>query len=247
MIDAAPAVQAAPAPAPAFHPPLDRPATVRLVEVREVGGRPRRFEVERRVVFRRDADGLVAEIRPLAARADGNDAVARRLMAGARMLEGRVARLRLADDGRVTAVEHEAELWAAVVAGFRESAAGAGVPGADLSGLPAPARRAMLASLVRPLIDTAPPPPGTRRITLPGGAPGAAAAALAGSEVTSREADGALRVATRAEGPGVRLERERVVDPASGLVRRSIERRWITVGRRTAESASEMTLVLAGT
>lgn len=247
MIDATPAVQAAPAPAASFRPPLNRPLLVRLAEIRQVGGRPRRFEVERRVVFRRDSSGLLAEVHPLAARADADDAVARRLLAGARMLEGQVARFRLDDAGHVTAVEREAELWAAVVAGFRKASAGAKVPGADLSGLPPAARRAMLASLVRPLIEAVPPRPGVRRITLPGSAPGAAPVTLAGTETSRQEPDGTTSTTTRAEGEGIRLERERVVDPASGLVRRTAERRWITAGGHAAESTSEMTVTPAGT
>lgn len=243
-------VAAVPAPAAvstvAFAPPVDRPLLFRVEERRDEGAGRRRFLVERRVRFRRDGPGWLAEVTLLRAWTDRDDAVARRFLAGVRALDGRVLRYRLVGDGRVAGVEAEDAVWAAMLGGFAAASRGSPVPGADLSHASPAMRAAMLESPVRSVLALAPPPPGVRRVRLPGLGPAGGPVALEGMERTAREADGLLTTVTDATSdgpPAVTLHRRRTTDPASGLMRHLIEDRRSEIGGRAIHTVVESSLV----
>ncbi|WP_447727084.1 hypothetical protein [Sphingomonas koreensis] len=228
-----------------FAPPLDRPLRAVTEATRTDAGVTRRFTNARRIVFRRSDTGFRAEVtiesgEPATA---GDDDPAAMFRAGFARIAGRTVVLRLDPAGHVTAIDDQAAVWKAFLDGIG-ALAPAGTGDLDrkragrirailaaLAPMPPERQRAMLASLVEPLIAA--------DIAAGGEAPPRAVRVPAGSSFGAAQLDG-IRAVRRNEGRllasvsaagevsvqgsegqiagRVTIETERHVDPASGLV-----------------------------
>ena len=227
------ATLAAPADA-AFAPPDG--VTFRYIshETRTTADAVRDFEIERRLIFHRSADGFVAEITVLPPADNRGDATRAMFNAAYAALAGIPVRFRLDRDGHLLAVENREAVWRRLVAaiGAMAPAGSSQRPLSEalskgLASMPAERQDAFLAaalgSIIAPEIT-----PGEREITLPTARYGDEPVTLRGTETTLRAADGTLRVTTDARGTAVTtemrniavtLERVRTIDTATGLVR----------------------------
>ena len=231
--------QAAPATVAGLSPVLDRPYRIITSQQHRIGETVRRFTTERRVVFRREpGGGLNAEMVLLAVSTDLPGAGAQRFAIAAGALRDRLVRVHLAPDGTVTAIDDEERLRAAMAAGVATLTANAPSP-------PPPIDRAALAAPLMAVLagpgDR--PPAGSRAVSLPANTPDGSA--LTGTETATTVA-GRLRVVTHAAGTvGVTtivIDRERVIDLATGLVLRRHETQTTRIGERTLVITDETAL-----
>lgn len=251
---------AAQASATGFAPPLDRPLRVATEASRTDAGITRRFTNNRRVVFRRTAQGFRAEVTiesgtPVMASDDDPAAMFR---AGFARIAGRSIVLHLDRAGRVTAIDDQAGMWKS----FLDGIAALAPPGTDdlsrkragriraihaaLAPMPPERQRATLASLIEPLIAAdvavageAPP----RAVQVPAASP-FGTVQLDGLRAV-RRVTGTLEVTVTADGPvsmrgvdgaaqgRISLEMLRRIDPRTGLVIESRE----TVRTRTPDGS----------
>lgn len=239
-----------------FNPPIDRPLTQITEQVHADAAGERRYRVERTLRFSRDADGLFADLTLIRTDGQADDQRFERGLAG---LKGRTIRYRLDAQGRLTTIPGMEGHWAAFSAGLAESAA----PAAGmriisaLRGAPPAQQRAMLWSMVEPLIladIAAQSPYRLRPVSQPGRPPFATGAVLSGTESLSHSADGSaelrriVRGSHRAPidrtGGTEAVERERetriTLDSATGLLERSVEVTRTRIG--TAEHVVTTTL-----
>jgi len=127
-------------------------------QVSSEGGRTRPFVAERRVVFRRADDGLVAEVTLVRLDAQAEAEIVRNYRLATGGLLDHPVRFRLMD-GRITAVDDADATWAAFLAPFKRivppsdrSIPDTARPGAALAALPPQRRTAMLAGALQPLL-----------------------------------------------------------------------------------------------
>lgn len=215
---------------PHLSPIVDRPYHFVAEETRTVAGTPRRFMAERRIIFRRNGDALVAEVTLERLTTDAPAEVARRFLTGSGGLKGRTVRFRLAPDGSVANIDDQEAVWAAMVAGIGAMTGQATHPGARSSlsrdpatavaGLPPERRRAVIASIVAGLfVDPATLPAlGSRAVRVTGRTLTGEPVVLGGEEAVDVVPDGGLRLVTRVANAQVRLIRTRIVDPTTGLL-----------------------------
>lgn len=233
-----------------FAPPLDQPLRAMTEASRTDAGVTRRFTNARRIVFQREGKGYRAEvtIESGAPVATGDDDPAAMFRAGFTRIAGRSIVLHLDPAGRVTRVDDQAAVWAAVLDGIaglaptgtgdveRKRAGRIRAILAALTPMPFDRQRATLASLIEPLVaadiaaagERAPQP-----VRLPTASP-YGVTQLDGIRSVRRMKD-KLDVAVTAEGavamPGpegtaqgqMSLEAFRRIDPQTGLVIESRE------------------------
>jgi hypothetical protein len=239
-----------------FDPPLGTPLVYVSRESRVIGGKTMRFESHRRITFTRERDGFVATIAFDEANNDADGDVAAMFETAMASLSGRAVRLRLDPQGAVVAVENADAVWTTLCDAI---AALPGDPGqrtraadfaAALRTLPPKQRQKMLGSLVAPLVagaDAALAPGPAAPVTIHARPPAAPGAMLTGTQTVTRGADGKLDIHVSASGDvgaangataHVTADRERVIDPATGLVLTVRDHRVTTIGgdRTTADT-----------
>lgn len=245
---------------------------VKLIEERDDGGSVSRFSVERTLVFHRLDTGYAIDVTTGPATQSGAAPSARMFATGMAALANRTIRFRIDDKGEPVSIDDEDAVWdlfcgaieamgrvpKAVRSARRESAAALLNPMRSIS---PERRRSMLLSMVTPLLagPLADETPGTSRaVKLPTQTPSGEQAALVGVQRVSAGDNDALLIATEAEGDispwrdtssppaRVRLQRRVQVDPRTGLVTVSMERRETITGsganERRSISTSSMTL-----
>jgi len=245
-----------------FDPPLGAPLVYVSREERVIGGKTMRFESHRRITFARDGRGFVATIRFDRADNDAGGDVAAMFEAAMGSLSGHAVRLRLDPQGDVVGIDDVEAVWTALCDAI---AALPGDPGqrtraasfaAALRTLPPAQRERMLASLVAPLVageDAALAPGPVTPITIRARPPAAAGATIAGTQTVTRESNGKLDIHLAASGDvaaaggataHVTADRERVIDPATGLVLAVHDHRITTIGddRTTADTNVTLTI-----
>ena len=248
--------------AASFHPPLGVPLAYVSSEDRTIGGKTMHFESHRRITFTRIGDGFVATIRFERAADDAGGDVASMFQAAMASLAGRPVVLRLDAAGTVIAVDDAGATWTALcdavarlpgTASRREHATAFA---AALRALPETQRAAMLGSLVAPLIagdqallaagssepvEIRARPPIPRNIT------------LKGTQTVTRDANGRLMLHVAAAGDTpipdgtsahVAADRDRVVDPTTGLVLSVHDRMSATIDGDRMTTDTRVTLTL---
>ncbi|HVI99516.1 MAG TPA: hypothetical protein VM657_10680 [Sphingomonas sp.] len=254
LLAAAALVQPAPSEAARFAPPLDKPFAYVTVETRDDAGVERRFRSERRLVFHKEDGGYVATVTLLhAASGDGGD-VGGMFAAALGALEGTPIRIHLDRAGKVTALDDRDVLWERLCTGFEAMAPDANAGrahaiAAALRALPAGTRVAMLGSLVATVIgggEAALAPGSEQAVSLKTRPPAGAPIAIPATQRVSIAPDGLIDIRTDAEtdvpatGNQARahlaIERHRLIDPATGLVRRSEETRRTTLSTEADQS-----------
>ena len=208
-----------------FAPPLDRPYRVILHQERTQAGVTRRYEIERRLVFHRNADGLIADMTLVRIWQDAGGDSGRRFEAAVGALKGRTLRFHLADDGSVTAIDDEAAIWAAAMAEVAQAATPAGKATArkptSMVGEIAPyRRRTILASPLASLISGTDGVAGSGPVSISSGL--AADRVLRGTRTVTVDAGTRLHIAVHAQAGDdaapLTLDRDRLIDRATGLV-----------------------------
>lgn len=234
--------------APAFQPPLDTPIAYTATETRDGGAGVQLFTVERRVTFHRREAVLVAEVETLRVSGSGDAGMARLFESAMRAMVGRRVLMTLDPTGRVTDVANRDQVWRAHVEGMAAAlAAPAGSAKAatvasllaPLRALPPPQQVAKLAEMLDPLIGSDLLVAGERAarpVSVPARGRDGSQAMLTGSELTVREPDGTLRFERTVADAGSRLHLLRRVEPATGLVRETVE--------TTAQSAGAVRLTI---
>ena len=139
-------------------------------------------------------------------------------------------RVHLAADGAVQSIDDEAALWEATLDGIRAAAAPTRRPGetlstgltrdpaAPLAALPPERRHILLAGPLASLIVRL-PPPSSGRVTLASSF--VAGQPLTGIRTVATDANAHLRIVVHVRGgvdDAVTLDREQVIDPATGLL-----------------------------
>lgn len=236
---------AAQASATGFAPPLDRPLRAVTEATRTDAGITRRFTNAKRIVFRRADAGFRAEVTIESAEPvhEAEDDPTTMFRAGFARIAGRTVVLHLDPAGRVGAIDDQAATWKTFLDGIA-ALAPTGTSDLDrkrsgqiraildaLAMMPPERQRAMLGSLIDPLIAA--------DIAATGEAPPRAVRVPAGSAFGTAQIDGLRAVRRSGErlvasvsaagevtmrGPNgqvaghVAIETERDVDPASGLV-----------------------------
>jgi hypothetical protein len=245
-----------------FSPPLDVPLAYVATETHNDAGVARSFRSERRLLFRKAANGFVAEVTLLGSDSGAEDDIAGMFAKALGAFEGRPVRIQLDRTGAVTAVENRDALWEQLCAAIAAMAPtgkakhAQAIAGA-LRKLPAEARTAMLGSLVAPLIagDEAALTPGSEtaasiRTRPPAGAP----ITIPTTRRVTTAAGGLLAIDVRAEADipassghapaHLAIARDRLVDPRTGLVTRTEETRRIELDAGTV-SVVQTTATLA--
>lgn len=229
--------------APRFAPPDGVVLHCTLDDTRSVAGEARRFGLRRRVVFRRAGDGWTAEVVLVEIRTDRDDPVARRYRAGVGGLSGVTLRYRITADGRVTGLDDEAAVWAAWRRGITGMVGAKGRAADPLAVMSAGQRRALMHSMIAPVLGMADLTlaTGESRVRVPADD---GRAALDGVRVVRDGVPGRRMVATHAASAdgSVVIDRERVIDTATGLVLRESEVRRMTIGDAVETVRSNMAL-----
>lgn len=232
--------------AAAIHPPIGVPLSYVAREDRTIGGRTMHFESHRRIVFTRDGDGFVATVRFEHASDDAGGDVAAMFQAAMASLADRPVTLRLDAAGTVIAVDDAPATWAALcdaiarLPGTASQRGHAATFAGALRTLPAAQRAAMLGSLIAPLIagDQASLVPGsTQPVEIHARPPIPRNATLKGTQTATRDAGGRLMLHLTATGEAgdtgsdaqITDDRERLVDPATGLVLGAHDRMTATI------------------
>ena len=257
----------APAALPAFHPVEGAIYRSDTRETRTEDGVPQHFHASRRIVFRREATGYVAETTIESADQSGPQAGSA-FLAGNRAFIGHVVRVHLDATGAITAVDDADALIERLAASIEAAArtvagpARAAAMAAPLRAFDPAQRRTMLGSAVADLIRLVDVtrPDGTRTVALPSRVPMAVGQALPGTETVRRDGD-AVSITTHAAGPvavggamvpgaatgTVTLDTLRRVDTATALVIESRSTRVITTasGAHSSRAETVTTLVRA--
>jgi hypothetical protein len=257
----------APVALPAFHPIEGAIYRCDTRETRTDDGVPQYFHARRRIVFRREASGYLAETAIEAADQSGPQRGSA-FLAGNRAFLGRVVRVHLDAAGTVMSVDDADALIERLAASIEASAravtspARAAAMAAPLRGFDAGQRRAMLASAVADLIRPADlaRADGTRTVSLPARMPLPAGQGLPGTESVRRDA-GFVSIASHGAGPiavggpavpgaasgSITIDMLRRVDTATALVVESRSTRIITTadGKRSSRAETVTTLALA--
>lgn len=233
------AVAAALAPTAAgFSPPLDRPITYTLTDVREDRGRVLRFEVRHRVTFRQAENSLTADLETL-----GLDQAADRagdmFVGMMQPMIGRHLIFRLDRSGRVIDIDDLDRHWDAHVAGIvatfakpDPNPARAAVVAQIVSAkraTPRAGRIATFAEYLSRLIAEQPAAPAPlHAISVPGTTRDGAAITLRGNEQATAADDGLIHLERRASGTiagtDTRLSLDQRIDPSTGIVAHMVER-----------------------
>ncbi|WP_242149767.1 hypothetical protein [Sphingomonas sp. BAUL-RG-20F-R05-02] len=258
------ALTPAPVATPAFHPIEGATYRSDTNETRTDDGGSQHFHASRRIVFRREATGYVAETTIDSADQSGPQAGSA-FLAGNRAFFGRVVRVHLDAAGAITAVDDADALIERLAASIETAArsvtgpARAAAMAAPLRAFDPAQRRAMLGSAVADLIrpvDVA-RPDGTRTVALPSRVPTAAGQTLPGIETVRRDGD-AVSITTHAAGPvtvggttvpgaaagTITLDTLRRVDTTTGLIIESRSARFITTASGARSSRAETVVTL---
>lgn len=242
-----------------FNPPLDEPLAYVSREDRVIGGRTLHFESHRRITFTREGGGFVATIRFERAANDAGDDVAAMFQAAMASLVDRPIVLHLDATGAVTSVDGADATWTslcdaiAALPGNDSQRARAARFAAALRDLPGAQRVAMLGSLVAPLVagaDATLTPGSSQPISLRARPPLPPGAALTGDQKVTRGADGRLTLHATAAGDApaaggsahVTADRDRVIDPATGLVVTTHDHMAAAIGSETITADTRVTL-----
>lgn len=207
-----------------------------IVQVRDDGGGPERFAIERTVVFSRDAPGWIATVTFGAVQpstATGSAALLQRATAA---LAGTTIRYRLNADGGVADIEDEAFQWRRFVAtvatmGGADEARSrdAAAIASALTALPDDQRCEILIEPIAAILAPADAERGAQpatRAMIPARSSLGISANIPGT-ITVTEAATALRLVTQGEGPldiggaqpgRIRIHRSREIDKATGLL-----------------------------
>jgi len=254
---AAVALAAAATQAPALLAPvLDRPYRLVFEDERNGPDGIQHFRIERTVVFKSEPEGFRADVTLVDVRTDASGEIGRRFLMATGALRNRTVTFHLSPDGSVRAIDDEAAVWSAIVAGvaaIAPQAGGENTPGrhpdGPLATLPPDAVRATLASILSPMLagSDAGLSPGTRAVTLPRSTLAPGGASLPATEVATLTPEGplSLRVQAQDNGPAVRhsIDRLRVVDRAHGLVILRDDRRSTTTAGLTQLTRSRMQVI----
>ncbi len=246
---------------PRLAPPEGQKFRHVIVEDRDDGAIHRRFTSERIIEFHATETGYVAQVTIIHNSGSAGRAGAM-FVAAADGLRGRPIRLNLNRDGAVVSIEDESAIWEALCRSI-DSAGGdarSQKPSAlgytsVLRNLPADRRRAMIASLIGPLIAGQVAPKGEHAILLPAQGMDGAPTTLSGSEIMRVGSDGTIINETNAAGtlaaPGgvahISVAIRQQIDPRTGLVMKASEIRdsWIGEDRGTAHNIAATTSTLA--
>lgn len=235
-----PAALVAPAPAPHFAPPLGRPLRLRTTQERQIGPVTLRFVAERRLVFRAEQGGFVAELTLEHLEATPAGKTAERFRTSQAGLLGRTLRFHLDNAGQILSLDDLVGHWEAQAA--RLDGGGAN----PLRSIPADRRLPLLASLLsQAIVDEAPPPAGTRAVIVPlAGAP----APMRGTEVVTLASGGDWSVAVSAGGQTASgeasLSRRRSFSGPTGLLRTSEEITRVTARMPRGDAIETITTTL---
>lgn len=242
-------VQAA---APVFAPPLDRALAYSVREVREDGTRTQQFAIDRRVTFRRTADGFTAEVELVSV--TGEAGRAGELFAAMARASSRGRTLLYLDrSGTIVDVADLDAVWDAYLAAMTRVLAARNPTRttvldamlAPLRTLPRATKVARIGEMIAPLIAERAFAPGpTRTITVPARGPDGRQELLAGTERVVIAPDRQLVLERRASGVVAGTPRSmslrRRIDPATGMV---LE----TVATETIEAAAARLIVTRST
>ncbi|WP_109806343.1 hypothetical protein [Sphingosinithalassobacter portus] len=242
MLAALVLLQAVPAAAPVFAPPTDAALHVTIRRVETDGEDRRIYTAERRIRFAREESGYRADVTVLAATGESTGMEGALYEAGYRFLIGRTIVIHLNAGGEAVAVDDLDSLWDAFCRGIAERyATTRGVVeseardrfiaqvAATLMGWPEERRIHTFGSMVTAIAAPGPfaVPGTTEPVTIPGRGPSGESVTLSGT-VETREQGPLLYVVTSASGsvPATQATRvsqreARVIDPATGLIRRS--------------------------
>lgn len=248
--------------ATSIHPPIGVPLAYVSREDRVIGGRVTHFESHRRITFVHDGDGFVATIRFEHAADDAGGDVAAMFQAAMASLADRPVTLRLDAAGTVIAVDDAVATWTALcdaiarLPGTASQRQHATAFAEALRTLPDPQRAAMLGSLVAPLIagaDATLTPGSVQPAELRARPPMPRNTTLKGTQTVTRDVDGRLVLHVNAIGEvpaadgasaHVAADRDRVVDPATGLVLATHERMSATIDGDQVTTDTRVTLAL---
>lgn len=248
--------------AASLHPPIGVPLAYVSREDRVIGGRAMHFESHRRITFASEGDGFAVTIRFEHATDDAGGDVASMFQAAMASLADRPVILRLDAAGAVIGVDDAEATWSALcdaiarLPGTASQRQHAAAFAAALRTLPEAQRAAMLGSLVKPLVagpDASLTPGTTQSVELPARPPMPRGTTLKGTQTVQRDAAGRLALhvsavgdAAAADGASVHLlaDRDRVVDPATGLVLTAHERMSATIGGDQVTTDTRVTLTL---
>jgi hypothetical protein len=255
----------APVARPAFRPIEGAIYRCDTRETRTDDNVPQRFHASRRIVFRREGSGYLAETTIDAADQSGPQRGSA-FLAGNRAFLGRVVRVHLDSIGTVTSVDDADALIERLAASIEASArdvagpARAAAMAAPLRAFDAGQRRAMLASAVADLIRPADLArvDGTRTVSLPARMPLPAGQGLPGTESVRRDG-GIVTIASHGAGPiavggpavpgaatgTITLDTLRRVDASTALVIESRSTRLITTADGKRNSRAETVTTLA--
>lgn len=259
-----------------FHPREGHGYRYITRQTRVDGATARAFTTERHVVFQRSATGFLAALTLDRIEQDAARDVAAMFQAALGALSGQTLRFVLDANGQIVAIENQAAVWQIIAEAMERMAGSAGgartsqaqALAAPLRAMPEARQRAMLASMLAPILggDDAARTLGTRRVTLPVVSPLGSVVTLVGEERASRGEGGVLVIETFAAGPidplvaprqlgnplnrkpvMARVTRVRRIDSRSGLVLESRDESETVIGigdtaaRRT--TVTQMTLV----
>ncbi len=248
-----------------FAPPEDQKFRHLIIEERDDGAIRRRFASERIIVFRKTPTGYRTEVTIIrnTQSAGQSGAMFLAAMAG---LKGRPIHLSLDQGGALVAIEDELPIWDALCRSLEAATGGTASRRARAAGyisplraLPPERRRAMLGSLITPLIAVPSAPEGDYAISLPARGPDGNASVLAGRESRHIGPDGMISIETSASGdvvsPGggaaahIIVSTRQRVDSRTGLIVESIETRDTAIGtgkaaaHDIARTTSTLTLI----
>jgi hypothetical protein len=245
-----------------IHPPIGMPLAYVSREDRTIGGRTMHFESHRRITFARDGGGFVATIRFEHAADDAGGDVGAMFQAAMASLADRPVTLRLDATGTVIAVDDAQATWAALcdavaqLPGTASQREHATAFAEALRTLPEAQRAAMLGSLVAPLIagaDASLAPGSTQPVEIRARPPLPRGASLKGMQTVTRGADDrlTLHVTATSAAPAagaaiaqVTADRDRVVDPATGLVLATHDHMSAAIGDDHVISDTRVTLTI---
>lgn len=242
-----------------FNPPLGVPLAYVSREDRLIGGRTLHFESRRRLIFTREREGFRATIRFERAATDAGDDMAAMFQTAMASLVGRPIVLHLDAAGAVASIDDAEATWTALcdaiaaLPGDDGKRARAGRFAAALRTLPAAQRMAMLGSLVAPLVagaDATLAPGSTQPISIRARPPLPPGATLTGDQHVTRGADGRLTLHATAAGDApaaggsahVTADRDRTIDPATGLVMATHDHMSAAIGPETITADTRVTL-----
>ena len=225
-----------------FQPPLDRPIAYSFTEARDSGTGVQLFTIDRCVTFRRREGGFAAEVETLRVIGSGKPGMARTFEAAMRAMVGLRVMLTLDAAGHVIGVADRERIWKAQVEGLAAAvAAPAGSAKAatvatllaPLRAMPPAQQQERIGEMLTPLIGSDVLASGARSprsVSVPAQGRDGSQAVLTGTETSVRERDGMLRFDRSVADATSRVHLLRRVDPATGLVRETIETSDLSVG-----------------